>query len=321
MCTSKQNRCHWLQSSTRWIASWREVKRNDLHLKSWIENSPASRVFSGDVNGNGKLQQNATRKTKESYATERCVRPQECIIWSTSTLHATTLYELMQKGSLYFVMIFMHIYATRSCFLYFLVDLIFFLPRWHRALRFGFSPKDGSVEEQLERPAVGHQIWLWPRYFRADMAEVLALAPETCFFWLDEVSYKLQTESLIAVKFTQCLHKKSLGGCPSHNKDATFAVKLCIYNYMYIYIERDRWIIATFPWLPSISWQKASKHLFSKSAGSSRKSSQHFLECCREVRRTSKVLKSHAPLDPETLSCSFWVQNLHIPSLYGLGVI
>jgi hypothetical protein len=61
----KQNRCHWLQS-TRWIASWREVKRNDLRLKSWIENSPASRVLSGDVNGNGKLQQNATRKTKEN---------------------------------------------------------------------------------------------------------------------------------------------------------------------------------------------------------------------------------------------------------------
>ena len=125
----KQNRCHWLQS-TRWIASWREVKRNDLHLKSWIENSPASRVLSGDVNGNGKLQQNATRKTKESYATERCVRPQECIIWSTSTLHATTLYELMQKGSHYFVMIFMILYAylcnkilflVFSCWPYFLL--------------------------------------------------------------------------------------------------------------------------------------------------------------------------------------------------------
>ena len=98
---------------------------------------------------------------------------------------------------------------------------------------------------------------------------------------------KLQTESLIAVKFTQCLHKKSLGSCPSHNKDATFAVKLCVYIYslsvclsvsvsgllrrappasgwgrrilhiiihlyhimctVCIYKERDRFIIATFP--------------------------------------------------------------------------
>lgn len=137
---------------------------------------------------------------------------------------------------------FMHIYATRSCFLYFLVDLIFFLPRWHRALRFGFSPKDGSVEEQLERPAVGHQIWLWPRYFRADMAEVLALAPETCFFLFRRS--KLQTESLITVKITQCLHKKSLGSCPSHNKDATFAVKLCIYViYIYYYTSLYTYII------------------------------------------------------------------------------
>ena len=164
------------------------MKRNDLRLKSWIENSPASRVLSGDVNGNGKLQQNATRKTKENQGKlcnrkvcttpgvsfgrlQLCMQPRY-MSWCRKVL-------TILSWSLWF---FMHIYATRSCFLYFLVDLIFFLPRWHRALRFGFSPKDGSVEEQLERPAVGHQIWLWPRYFRADMAEVLALAPETCFF-------------------------------------------------------------------------------------------------------------------------------------------
>ena len=126
---------------------------------------------------------------------------------------------------------FMHIYATRSCFLYFLVDLIFFLPRWHRALRFGFSPKDGSVEEQLERPAVGHQIWLWPRLFQSWHGRSFGSGTRNMFFFLFRRS-KLQTESLIAVKFTQCLHKKSLGSCPSHNKDATFCRKtVCVYIY------------------------------------------------------------------------------------------